>query len=94
MRGKFAVIGLSKTAALEFATKGIRVNAICPAIIETDLTADLRGKEEISSRLRAMHPVGRFGQSEEVAAAVLYLCGANAGFVTGVALPVDGGITA
>lgn len=90
---KFAVIGLTKSAALEFATQGIRINAVCPAIIETDMTAGMTGNEEISPRLKAMHPIGRFGKSEEVASAVLYLCSATAGFVTGVALPVDGGFS-
>jgi len=91
---KYAVIGLTKTAALEFAAQKIRINAICPAIIETDMTAGLRGHEEISERVRSMHPVGRFGRPEEVAGAVLYLASAEAGFVTGVALPVDGGFAA
>lgn len=88
---KFAVIGLTKSTAMHFATKGVRVNAVCPAIIETELTEGLRGNEELSARLRAAHPMGRFGKSEEVAAAVLYLCSPGAAYSTGVVLPVDGG---
>lgn len=88
---KFAVIGLTKSAALEFAAQGVRVNAVCPAVIETDMTAQLRGDEGINAHMLKLHPVGRFGKPEEIAAAVLYLCGPHSGFVTGVALGVDGG---
>ena len=88
---KAAVVGLTKSAALEFAPKSVRVNAICPAIIETDMTEQLRGDEQTRALLMSRHPVGRFGQSEEVAAAVLYLCSPEASFITGVALPLDGG---
>jgi len=88
---KFAVIGLTKSTAMHFATKGVRVNVVCPAIIETELTEGLRGNEELSARLRAAHPMGRFGKSEEVAAAVLYLCSPGTAYSTGAVLPVDGG---
>jgi NAD(P)-dependent dehydrogenase (short-subunit alcohol dehydrogenase family) len=88
---KFAVVGLSKSVALEFASKGLRVNAICPAIIETDLTEQIRQNDRSSGSLLAKHPIGRFGRPEEVAAAVLYLCSADAAFITGVAFPIDGG---
>jgi NAD(P)-dependent dehydrogenase (short-subunit alcohol dehydrogenase family) len=91
---KAAVVGLTKSAALEFAPKGVRINAICPAIIETDMTEQIRGDEQTRAYLLSRHPVGRFGQSEEVAAAVLYLCSPEASFVTGVALPLDGGFAA
>ena len=88
---KAAVIALGKSVALEFAPKGIRVNSVCAAIIETDLTERLRSDDTTRNSLLQAHPVGRFGQSEEVAAAVLYLCSPEAGFVTGAALPIDGG---
>jgi NAD(P)-dependent dehydrogenase (short-subunit alcohol dehydrogenase family) len=91
---KFAVIGLTKTAALEYATKGIRVNAVCPAIIETDMTAMARRDEQTRNGLLLLHPVRRFGAPEEVADAVLWLCSPGADFITGVALPVDGGFAA
>jgi NAD(P)-dependent dehydrogenase (short-subunit alcohol dehydrogenase family) len=92
---KHAVIGLTKSAAIEYGKKGLRINAVCPAVIDTDMfkratIADPRKAEYVKS----MHPVGRIGQPEEVAAAVLYLCSDLAGFTTGVALPVDGGSTA
>jgi NAD(P)-dependent dehydrogenase (short-subunit alcohol dehydrogenase family) len=91
---KFAVVGLTKSVALEFAAKGVRVNAVCPAIIETDMTERLRGNDQTRSHLLQRHPIGRFGQPEEVAAAVLYLCSPGAAFITGVALPLDGGLAA
>lgn len=92
---KHAVIGLTKSAAVEYAKKGIRVNAICPAVIDTDMfrraaESDPRKAEYAA----AMHPVGRLGTAEEIAGAVLSLCSPDAGFTTGVALPVDGGATA
>lgn len=91
---KFAVIGLTKSAALEYAAQGIRINAVCPAVIETDMTAGITGNPEINARVKALHPMNRFGRSPEVAAAVLYLCSPEAGFCTGMSLPVDGGFTA
>jgi NAD(P)-dependent dehydrogenase (short-subunit alcohol dehydrogenase family) len=77
--------------ALEFAPKGVRVNAVCAAIIETDLTEKIRSDDETRRNLLASHPLGRFGKSEEVAAAVVYLCSPEAAFITGAALPIDGG---
>lgn len=92
---KHAVVGLTKSAAVEYGRRGVRINAVCPAIIDTDMlrraVADDPRKEEVH---RNMHPIGRIGQPEEVAAAVLYLCSDAAGFTTGVALPLDGGYTA
>jgi NAD(P)-dependent dehydrogenase (short-subunit alcohol dehydrogenase family) len=91
---KLAVIGLTKSVALEFAAKGVRVNAVCPAVIETEMTERFRHNDQTHSRVLAMHPIGRFGYPEEVAAAVLYLCSPQAAFITGVALPLDGGMAA
>jgi NAD(P)-dependent dehydrogenase (short-subunit alcohol dehydrogenase family) len=92
---KHAVIGLTKSAAVEYGKKGLRVNAICPAVIDTEMfrraTQNDPQKEQY---VRSLHPVGRIGQPDEVAAAVLYLCSDLAGFTTGVALPIDGGATA
>jgi NAD(P)-dependent dehydrogenase (short-subunit alcohol dehydrogenase family) len=92
---KHAVIGLTKSAAIEYAKKKLRVNAVCPAVIDTDMfrrayEADPR-KADFAA---AMHPVGRIGLVEEIAAAVLYLCSDGAAFTTGHALAVDGGVTA
>jgi NAD(P)-dependent dehydrogenase (short-subunit alcohol dehydrogenase family) len=92
---KHAVIGLTKSAAVEYGKKGLRVNAICPAVIDTEMfrraTQNDPQKEQY---VRSLHPVGRIGQPDEVAAAVLYLCSDLSGFTTGVALPIDGGATA
>jgi NAD(P)-dependent dehydrogenase (short-subunit alcohol dehydrogenase family) len=92
---KHAVIGLTKSAAIEYAKKKIRVNAVCPAVIDTDMfrraaEADPKKAEFVA----AMHPVGRIGKPEEIAAAVLYLCSDAAAFTTGHSLTVDGGATA
>lgn len=89
---KHGVIGLTKVAALEFAKKGIRVNATCPGIIETALIDRLTGgNSESTDRLIAAEPIGRMGQPAEVAECVLWLCSDAASFVTGHALSVDGG---
>jgi NAD(P)-dependent dehydrogenase (short-subunit alcohol dehydrogenase family) len=93
---KHAVEGLTKTAALEFAKQGVRVTAVAPAAIVTDMIDRFAGGEhsEGGKQLAAMHPVGRMGRAEEVAAAVLYLASDMAKFVTGISLPVDGGFMA
>lgn len=90
---KHAVEGLTKAAAVEFARHGVRVNAVAPAAIVTDMFDRFAGGEgsEQGKAMAAMHPVGRVGRAEEVAAAVLYLAGDEAKFTTGVSLPVDGG---
>ncbi|WP_339722722.1 SDR family oxidoreductase [uncultured Paraglaciecola sp.] len=92
---KHAVIGLTKSAAVEYAKIGIRVNAICPAVIDTNMyRRAAAGDEKKAHRIGAMHPIGRVGTVEEVVAAVLYLSSDAASFTTGTSLPVDGGLTA
>ena len=89
---KHGVIGATKAAAIEFSAKGIRVNAVCPAVIETEM-ADAFPPESRPT-LIAAHPIGRFGRPEEVAQSVLFLCSDKASFITGHALAVDGGLLA
>jgi NAD(P)-dependent dehydrogenase (short-subunit alcohol dehydrogenase family) len=94
---KHAVIGITRTAALEYARAGIRVNAVCPAFIKTPMVEGLAstGNPQWSlERLAHMQPLGRIGTAEEVAEAVVWLCSDAASFVTGVAFPIDGGTTA
>jgi NAD(P)-dependent dehydrogenase (short-subunit alcohol dehydrogenase family) len=89
---KHGVIGLTKTAALEYAKQNLRVNAICPGVIETPMIDRFaHGEAQIKQQLAAGEPVGRVGQPDEVAAAALWLCSKQSSFVTGHALAVDGG---
>ena len=89
---KHGVVGLTKTAALENAKLGIRINAVCPGVIKTHMVDRITGKDkEVEKQYISMEPVGRMGQPEEVAEAVLWLCSDAASFVTGQAIPVDGG---
>jgi len=92
---KHGVIGLTKVAALEFAKSGIRVNAICPGIINTPMIKPNSEKESIiQSELITSNPIGRFGRPEEVANAAVWLCSDSASFITGQFLAVDGGLIA
>jgi NAD(P)-dependent dehydrogenase (short-subunit alcohol dehydrogenase family) len=92
---KHGVLGLTKSAALEYAPRGIRINAICPGTIETPMVADMLDKGELDmDEAIANQPIARLGQASEIAAAVLWLCSPGASFVIGVALPIDGGYTA
>jgi NAD(P)-dependent dehydrogenase (short-subunit alcohol dehydrogenase family) len=96
---KHGVVGLSKSAALEYAASGVRVNSICPSyvltpMVEKDLFEDaLGGDEELIAAARANHPIGRFAQPREIAAAACWLLSDKASFVTGSAMSVDGGYT-
>jgi NAD(P)-dependent dehydrogenase (short-subunit alcohol dehydrogenase family) len=92
---KHGVLGLTKSAALEYAPRGVRINAVCPGTIDTPMVADMlaRGELDMAEAVRNQ-PIGRLGTADEIAAAVLWLCSPAASFVVGVALPVDGGYTA
>ena len=91
---KYGVIGLTQSAALEYASSGIRINAVCPGTIETPMVADMLAKEPDAMKdILRDQPIGRLGRSEEIAAAVLWLCSPGASFVIGHALVVDGGYT-
>src|SRR5438874_1052850 len=92
---KHAVEGLTKSVALEFAKQNIRINAVAPGVIATDMLDRFAGKEsEMRDSLTSIIPVGRIGAGEEIAAAVLYLCSDDAKFTTGTSLVVDGGYVA
>ena len=93
---KHAVEGLTKAAAMEYAKQGIRVNAVAPAAIETDMMTRFTGggNEDALSYMRSLHPVGRLGRSEEIANPVLFLASDAASFITGTSLNVDGGFLA
>lgn len=92
---KHGVIGLTKTAALECAQLGIRVNAVCPGVIQTPMIDRLTGnKKETIEQFTELEPMGRFGQPEEIANAVVWMCSDEASFVTGHAMVVDGGFVA
>lgn len=91
---KHAVVGLTKALALEYGQLGIRINSVCPAAIDTDMLRRFTvGNDGLREQMKAQHPLGRIGQPEEVAAAVIWLCSAQASFITGHALLVDGGFT-
>lgn len=94
---KHGVIGLTKTAAIENACHGVRVNAVCPGAIETGMMADIVAAARVDTQLRAqlegMQPIGRWGQPEEIASVVLWLCSDGASFVVGQAIAIDGGLT-
>jgi len=91
---KHGVVGLTRSAALDYATAGIRINAVCPGIVDTQMMDRFTGgTTEGRAAVVAQEPVGRMGSPEEIAAAVVWLCSGAASFVVGHAMVVDGGQT-
>jgi NAD(P)-dependent dehydrogenase (short-subunit alcohol dehydrogenase family) len=92
---KHGVVGLTKSAALEYATQGIRVNAVCPGVIDTEMVGRFTADDpEATAQMLQLEPVGRMGTPEEIADAIVWLCSDRASFVTGEAIAVDGGAVA
>ncbi len=92
---KHGVVGLTKSGALNYADKGIRINAVCPGFIRTPMVEKfIEEKPETEKEFNTLHPIGRMGQPDEIAAAVIWLCSDSASFVTGQAINVDGGFLA
>lgn len=92
---KHAVLGMTKSAGVEYAPRGIRINAVCPGTIDTPMVAEmLEGQPKEMEAIMREQSIGRLGHADEIAAAVLWLCSPGASFVIGVGLPVDGGFTA
>lgn len=92
---KHGVVGLTKSAALEYAGASIRINAVCPGVIDTPLIApNMRDRPQVQKAYVDMEPIGRLGKPEEIAAAVLWLCSDEASFVIGSCFSVDGGVVA
>lgn len=91
---KHGVLGLTKSSALEYAARGIRINAVCPGIIDTPMVASMKNTEsDAMAELMKEVPIARLGQPEEIVSAVLWLCSPGASYVIGHALVVDGGYT-
>jgi NAD(P)-dependent dehydrogenase (short-subunit alcohol dehydrogenase family) len=91
---KHGVVGLTRVAAVDYAPKGIRVNAVGPAFIETPMIAPVVSDKAAREAIVGLHPIGRLGRPEEVAELILWLCSDKASFVTGSYYPVDGGYLA
>lgn len=92
---KGGVVQLTRAAAVEYGERGIRVNAVCPGVIRTEMVDRITGRDPaVEAQYAAMHPMNRMGTPREIADTVVWLCSAQAGFVTGQALAVDGGLVA
>jgi NAD(P)-dependent dehydrogenase (short-subunit alcohol dehydrogenase family) len=92
---KHSVLGMTKSAGVEYAPRGIRINALCPGTIDTPMVADtLAGQADAMAEIMKQQSIGRLGRVEEVAAAVVWLCSPGASFVIDVGLPVESGFTA
>jgi NAD(P)-dependent dehydrogenase (short-subunit alcohol dehydrogenase family) len=91
---KHAVVGITRAAAAEVAARGIRINCVCPGIVETPMVDNLIGTNEGRTAMMALHPIGRFAQPAEIADVVLWLSSPASSFVVAAAIPVDGGSTA
>jgi NAD(P)-dependent dehydrogenase (short-subunit alcohol dehydrogenase family) len=92
---KHGVIGLTKSAAMDYAPRGIRINAVCPGVIDTPMSSDMiENQPEAMKEIMCDQPIGRPGHPDEIAAAAIWLCSPASSLVLGVALPVDGGFTA
>jgi len=93
---KHGIIGLTQSAALEYATEGIRINSICPAFIETPLltNAGITENSDLQKYIIGLHPMKRLGKSEEIAAGFIFLASDDSSFVTGTTLEIDGGYLA
>lgn len=96
---KHAVLGLTKSAALEYGAKGIRINAVSPGSIKSEMLDRFAGdtqeqRQKTMEYLKSLHPIGRIGEPNEIAGAVLWLCSEEASFMLGQSITVDGGFTA
>lgn len=93
---KHGLVGATSSAALEYAARGIRINAVCPGFIETPMleNSEVGTNPQMRQAVASLHPIGRMGKPEEIAAMVLWLCSDAASLVTGAAMLVDGGYTA
>jgi NAD(P)-dependent dehydrogenase (short-subunit alcohol dehydrogenase family) len=91
---KGAIVSLTRNMALDYAARGIRVNCICPGFTRTPLTEKLFQDPAQEAKFTALHPLGRLGEAEDIANAALFLASEEAAWITGVALPVDGGFAA
>ena len=90
---KHAVVGLTRASALQYGKRGIRVNAVCPAAVDTPILMGNQNSPDFRAMVDAAHPIGRMGQPEDISAAILWLASEQAGFVTGHAMAVDGGLS-